>query len=192
MLDNNNYLLYDVFMHLDIIPNRKSHPCCLIRESYRENGKVKHRTLANVSHLPFGRIMALKRVLQGDFDEALMGGDNQFKTLQGPKFGALYALCRIAEEEGILDVLGKDRMGKLALLLVVGQILCSNSRLALVEWAKDQAVYDVLGLGSVDGPDYEKTISITSWIISVKNAIVLRRNSLRKGLNNAIPFSCMT
>jgi transposase len=143
-------------MHVDIIPNRKSKPCVLLRETYRENGKVRHRTLLNISDLPIERAMAVKRALQGDFDDAALSGKLPFTTRQGPKFGALYALCRIAQDIGLMDVLGTDKMGKLALLMIVGQIIFGKSRLALVDWASDQAVSDVLGIGGADGPGFNE------------------------------------
>ncbi|HYW78579.1 MAG TPA: IS1634 family transposase, partial [Thermoguttaceae bacterium] len=47
------------------IPNRNSPPAFLLRESYREDGKVKTRTLANLTHLPQERIDAVKAALKG-------------------------------------------------------------------------------------------------------------------------------
>ena len=43
------------------IPNRGSPPAVLLRESYREGGKVKNRTLANLSHWPEHKVDALVR-----------------------------------------------------------------------------------------------------------------------------------
>lgn len=53
-------------MYVAIVPNRKSKPAVLLRESYREGGKVKNRTLANISHLQPDKIDLLKRVLSGE------------------------------------------------------------------------------------------------------------------------------
>ena len=39
-------------MYVAVVPNRGSPPAILLRESYREGGKVKNRTLANLSHWP--------------------------------------------------------------------------------------------------------------------------------------------
>ena len=52
-------------MFIAEIPNRNSPPAILLREGYREGGKVKTRTLANLSHLPPEKIEALKAVLKG-------------------------------------------------------------------------------------------------------------------------------
>ena len=53
-------------MHIQIVPNRGSPPAVLLRESYREDGKVKKRTLANLSSLPAEQIEAIRAVLRGD------------------------------------------------------------------------------------------------------------------------------
>jgi hypothetical protein len=51
-------------MRIDRIPNRNSPPSYLLRESYREDGKVKKRTLANITHWPASKIEALRRLLR--------------------------------------------------------------------------------------------------------------------------------
>jgi transposase len=137
-------------MHVDVVPNRNSRPCVLIRESFRENGKVKHRTITNISDEPPERIMAIKRVLRGDFDHVAFSGLEGAGTRQGPQFGALYLACQLAKRIGLEEALGKDRKGKLALLMVLAQVIRPMSKRAVVEWAKNQAVYEVLGIG---GPD---------------------------------------
>jgi len=62
--------LYVVGMYIATIPNRNSPPAILLREAFRENGKVKNRTLANLSLWPPARVEALRRALRGDFDHA--------------------------------------------------------------------------------------------------------------------------
>jgi transposase len=135
-------------MHVDIVPNRNSRPCALIRETFRENGKAKHRTVKNISDLPMDRIIAIKRALQGDFDGIAFTGADGVNTEQGSTFGALYAAYQVAKETGLSEVLGTDRQGKLALLMVLAQVISPMSRRALVEWAKNQALWEVFGLQS--------------------------------------------
>ena len=55
-----------VAMYIDIVPNRNSKPAILLRESYREDGKVKKRTLANLSHFPIDQVDTLSRALKGE------------------------------------------------------------------------------------------------------------------------------
>ena len=97
-------------MYISAIPNRNSPPAILLREAFREGGKVKNRALANLSHWPPERIEALRRALRGDFDEAALA---EPPTL-GPIFGLLYVLKQIADELGMTAALGKTVLGKLA------------------------------------------------------------------------------
>ena len=53
-------------MYIATVPNRSSPPAILLRESYRQDGKVKTRTLANLSKLPSDAIAFLKRFLAGE------------------------------------------------------------------------------------------------------------------------------
>jgi hypothetical protein len=48
-------------MYVTSVPNRGSPPAVLLRESYRDEGKVKTRTLANLSHWPEPKVQTLKR-----------------------------------------------------------------------------------------------------------------------------------
>ncbi|HLJ85367.1 MAG TPA: hypothetical protein VKZ53_01010, partial [Candidatus Angelobacter sp.] len=65
-----NCVRYTEVMYVATIPNRNSPAALLLRESFRQNGKVKNRTLANLSHWPAARIEALRRLLRGEFDQA--------------------------------------------------------------------------------------------------------------------------
>jgi transposase len=135
-------------MYIDVVPNRHSPAAVLLRESFREGKKVRKRTLANLSHLDAFRIEALRRALRGDFDQ-LSGG----RPVCGPIFGVLYALNKIAETLGIPQVLGRHRLGHLALFLVLARVAHRGSRLSAVRWARRHAVAEVLGLKAFDEED---------------------------------------
>jgi hypothetical protein len=83
-------------MYIAVIPNRNSPPAILLRESYREDRKVKNRTLLNLSAWPPERIEAMRRLLRGDFDELA-----SVSPICGPVFGLLYALKQIADRLGL-------------------------------------------------------------------------------------------
>src|ERR1700674_3978083 len=52
-------------MHIESVPNRKSHPTILLRESYRADGKVKKRTIANLTNWPEPLVEGLRTLLRG-------------------------------------------------------------------------------------------------------------------------------
>jgi hypothetical protein len=135
-------------MYIATVPNRTSPPAILIRESYRDHEKVKSRTIANISNWDPARIEALRRALRGDFDH-LAAAD----PTVGPVFGLLYVLGRVADELGIAAALGKTRLGKLALFLVLVRLAHQGSRLSAVRWAEDHAVAELLGLSPFDEDD---------------------------------------
>jgi transposase len=135
-------------MYIATIPNRSSPPAILIRESFRHQGKVKSRTLANISNWDPARIEAVRRAFRGDFDHLA----DSTPTL-GPVFGLLFALNQVAQELGINAALGKSRLGKLALFMVLARIAHQGSRLSAVRWAEDHAVAEVLGLSRFDEDD---------------------------------------
>jgi len=134
-------------MYVESVPNRSSPPAILLRQSFRHGGKVQKRTLANLSHWPPARIEALRRALRGDFDHLAT------EPTSGPVFGLLFALKRLADQLGLTAALGKTRLAKLALLLVLARVAHQGSRLSAVRWAQDQAVAEVLGLGAFDEDD---------------------------------------
>jgi transposase len=134
-------------MYIASVPNRNSPPAILLRESFRLNGKVHKRTLANLSHWDPARVLALQRALRGDFDHL-----DSLPTC-GPVFGLLFILKQIADALGLTAALGKSRLAKLALFLVLARVAHHGSRLSAVRWAEDHAVAEVLHLGPFDEDD---------------------------------------
>jgi transposase len=131
-------------------PQPHSPPAVLLRETYRQDGKVKNRTLANLTPWPVSRIEALRRLLRGEFDQA---ADLSLAPQLGPVFGLLFVLKRIAEALGISAALGHSQMAKLGLFLVLARVAHQGSRLSAVRWAEEQAVGEVLGLKKFDEDD---------------------------------------
>jgi transposase len=129
-------------MYVATIPNRNSPPAILLRRGYREGGKAKTETIANITDWEPERIEALKRALRGEFDGIVDGVDPINERI----FGVLYVLEKLADRIEITKALGKTRMGKLALFLVLARIADQGSRLSAVRWAKDHCVAEILGL----------------------------------------------
>src|SRR5437016_492458 len=123
----------------------------LLRESYRANGKVLHRTIANVSHCSAAEIEAMRLALR--HKEALehLGTIQDAITLkQGMSFGAVWTVYQVARRLGIEQVLGTTRAGKLALWQVMARVIDQGSRLSAVRLAMAHAACAVLGLGTFD------------------------------------------
>jgi hypothetical protein len=136
-------------MYIATVPNRNSPPAILLRESFREGSKVRTRTLANLTSWAPERIEALRRTLKGEFD----GLSGDLPPTCGPIFAVLFVLKQLADRIGLTGVLGKERLAKLALFLVLVRVAAQGSRLSAVRWAANHAVAETLGLGRFDEDD---------------------------------------
>src|SRR2546426_9154954 len=65
-LDSSCVLWIIVAMYVESVPNRNSPPATLLRESFRDGGQVRKRTLANISDWPPAQVESLRRVLKGE------------------------------------------------------------------------------------------------------------------------------
>jgi Transposase DDE domain len=123
----------------------------LLRESYRANGKVLHRTIANVSQCSEAEIDAMRLALRHKGDLEHLGTIQDAITLkQGLSFGAVWTVYHVARHLGIDKALGTSREGKLALWQVMARVIDQGSRLSAVRLAISHAACDVLGLGTFD------------------------------------------
>jgi transposase len=118
----------------------------LLRENYRENGKIKHRTLANLTSLSDEVIAAMKLALKHKDDLSALVDVKEVGATQGMRIGAVICLQAIASRLGIVKALGTDRQGKLALWQVMARIMDQGSRLSSVRLAERHGVCDILGL----------------------------------------------
>jgi hypothetical protein len=138
-------------MYLDrgkITVKGKTYQRVLLRESFRQNGQVKHRTIANLSACSEQEIQAMELAFKHKKDlQALQPPrEGPLQLRQGLCFGAVWVLYQVAQREGIVAALGHDRQGKLALWQVLARAIDQGSRLSAVRLASSHAACDVLGL----------------------------------------------
>jgi transposase len=118
----------------------------LLRENYRDGGKIKHRTLANFSSLSDEVIAAIKLALKHKDDLSALINVKEVEATQGMRIGAVICLQVLATRLGIVKALGTDRQGKLALWQVMSRLMDQRSRLSSVRLAERHGVCDILGL----------------------------------------------
>ena len=136
--------------------NGKTYARHLLRETYREEGKVKHRTLANLTHCKPEEVEAIRLALKhkGDLGRILASaGEGGPELKQGPSIGAVWFLSQLARELGVVAALGSDREGKLALWQVIARAFDQGSRLSAVRLAGGHAVGAALGMVGFDEDD---------------------------------------
>ena len=144
-----------IYVGMHIVENKsrskegkKIYQSVLLRESYREGGKVKKRTVANLSHCTPVEIAAIKMALQHKSDLAQLGSLEQSVDLQeGLSVGAVFAVHQIAKRIGIAKALGSGFEGKLALWQVIARVIDQGSGLSAVRLAQTHAACDVLEIG---------------------------------------------
>jgi hypothetical protein len=127
----------------------KVYASVLVRESYREDGKVKKRTVLNISDWPAEKIAAFDALLK---DQALISRE-QLELGCGKNFGALFAFASLAKHLQLPAALGSSRHGRLALMMAVLRPIKPVSKLGTVAMARNQAVEELLGISSFDEDD---------------------------------------
>src|SRR5271157_786198 len=138
-------------MHIDTsysVQNGKTYVRHLMRDSYREDGKVKHRTIANLSHCTDQEIEALKLALKYKGNLAAVGNMDEIEMKEGMRIGAVFTLKTLAERIGLSQVLGPTEAGHLALWQVMAALIGQGSRLKSVRLAESHAACDILGLAA--------------------------------------------
>src|ERR1700760_4627877 len=111
-------------MYVATVPNRASPPAILLRESYRENGKVRSRTLANLSDWPAQKLEALRAVLRNE--RLVPAAQSGIEILRALPHGHVAAALATARRIGLDDLLprrGKPRQRQLALALIIARLL---------------------------------------------------------------------
>lgn len=134
--------------------NGKTYTRYLLRESYREGGQVKHRTLANLSHCTPAEVEAIRLALQHKEALAELGTlESSMELHQGLAVGAIWAVYDLARQLGIEQALGRSREAQLALWQVIARVVAPGSRLSAVRLAGHHAACDMLGLEAFDEED---------------------------------------
>src|ERR1700726_363268 len=162
-------------MHVDRIPNRTSPPAFLLRETYREGGKVKKRTLANITHWPPAKIEALRRLLRDE----LLGGDQApglslLRSLPHGHVAAALGMLRKVGLDRVLSQGGRQPAGEVALCIamVVARIIDPVSKLATARVLDGEtancSLGAVLGLGGVDEQALYKVLD---WLLAQQERI---------------------
>jgi hypothetical protein len=144
-------------MYVVKVPNRGSPPAVLLRESYRQDGKVKNRTLANLSAWPEAKVDALARVLKGQPPAAAL--DGAFEITRSLPHGHVAAVLGTARQLGLEELIDPEpsRRRDLVTAMAVAQVIAPDSKLAIARGLRDQtaasSLGDVLGAGGCDEDD---------------------------------------
>ena len=171
-------------MYIEAVPNRNSPPAILLRESYRENGKVRKRTLCNLSDWPAAHIEGLRGVLRGG--TVIPAERDAFTVIRSLPHGHVAAALGTARKIGLDRILGPDgnRCRDLVLALLLARIVDPASKLATARGLSPataaSSLGEMLGLGEVDEDDLYTALD---WLLERQPAIerVLAKRHLSSG-----------
>jgi transposase len=157
-------------MHVSTTTRRSGdceYTATLLRRSYRQDGKVKKETLANLSHLPPEAIDAIRRVLAG---ETLVNAADAFeieRSLPAGHVNAALAMARRLELPKLLDR-SACRERDLCMAMILGRVICPGSKLGTVRTLGQSTLASELGVESADEDDLYAAMD---WLIERQDRI---------------------
>ena len=159
-------------MYVARIPNRGSPPAILLRESYREGGKVKNRTLANLSHWPEHKVDALSRALKGR--PPTLELSQAFEITRSLPHGHVAAVLGTAEKLDIAELIDPtpSRRRDLVMALLIATVIAPDSKLAIARGLRTQTATSSLGeVLNVSGCDEDDLYAAMDWALARKERI---------------------
>jgi hypothetical protein len=159
-------------MYVARVPNRGSPPAVLLRESYREGGKVKNRTLANLSRWPEDKVEALAAVLKGERPRANL--HDSFDIVRSLPHGHVAAVLGALRDLGLDELIdpAPSRQRDLVLAMIVSSVIEPSSKLACARGLRAETATSSLGealfLGSADEDDLYEAMD---WVRLRQEAI---------------------
>jgi hypothetical protein len=172
-------------MYIDIVPNRQSPPAVLLRESYREHGKLKKRTLANLSKLPGKIVDQLRILLQGG--QAVRNFEEALEIVRSFPLGHVADVLGTLVKTGLDEIISpeKSRESSLILAMIIARVIAPQSKLATARGLDPEtaanSLGEVLGLGRITENDL---YSAMDWLGTRQERIenILAARHLKGGL----------
>jgi transposase len=173
-------------MYVTSVPNRKSPPAILLRESYRQDGKVKSRTLANLTHLPSQQIEALRSALAGSAAAPSTPLPDAFRIARSLPHGhvaAVLGCLRNLQLDSILDP-APGRQRDLVIAMIVARIIEPASKLATARGLHCDTLHHSLGeMLHLDSADETELYQAMDWLLPQQSRIeqALAKRQLSQG-----------
>jgi hypothetical protein len=138
----------------------------LLRRTYRDGGKVKHETLANLRALPDAAIAAIEATLKG---QRLVPAGEAFRITRSLPHGHVAAVAAMAERLGLPGLLGPAcRQRDLALALIISRVVSPGSKLSTLTWWADNTLGADL---DVTGASTDEIYAAMDWLHDRQDSI---------------------
>ena len=138
----------------------------LLRRSYREDGRVKNETVANLSHLPGPTIEVIRRSLAGEVLVAASAAATITRSVPHGHVAAVHAQARALGLPGLLGPPGRER--DLALALIISRVVKPASKLATTAWWDDTTLGADLGVAEAST---DQVYAGMDWLLARQDAI---------------------
>ena len=156
-------------LHFEIITGN-SKPSGYIRNSYRENGTVKHQTIAKLNGLPLATLQNMKAAFDGNTVKI-----DEIKISDGREYGASAMLYELAKKIG-LDKLIYSRLEtwvRCVLAMIIGRIIYQGSKLALSNVTSYSCLWEVCGVKDIK-------IDVDKHCYDAMDELLARQESIQK------------
>jgi hypothetical protein len=153
-------------MYIESVPNRNSPPCILLRESYRKNGKVKKRTLANLSNMPPHLVAGLQAMISGR--GIVVDVDDVFEIISSLPHGHVEAVLGTARKLGLGRLIdsrgGRER--DIVMAMIAARVIEPRSKFATAQGMNSETWTSSLGLMlGVSDADENDLYGAMDWLL---------------------------
>lgn len=179
-------------MYVERVPNRNSPPAVLLRRSYREGGKVRKETLANLSKWPDELVENFRILLQGGV--AVPSLDDAFRIVRSRPHGHVAAVVGSARKLGFEQLLDRkpSRNRSLATAMVLARILDPDSQLATAQGLIRETLADTLAEElDVQDADADELGAALDWLLA-RQAGIERRLTRKHLADGSLALGDMT
>lgn len=170
-------------MYIEKVPNRGSPPAYLLRIGWREDGRVRKKTIANVSHWPLQKIQTVRRALK---NERLVRPDEAFRIESSKPHGHVEVILAMMRKLNIPRLIERTSSAErnLIVAMIAQRLIASDSKLASARRLTQTTLAEELGCEDVDEDDLYDAMD---WL-SRRQAAIERRLARRHLGENALVY----
>ena len=164
-------------MYIERVPNRNSPPAVLLRESWRENGKTRKRTVGNLSSLSDETVEAVRSALKGEVVPAALAIAEPEKRLEITnvrQHGHVAAAVAIIKRSGLLQAIATkpSRQRDIVVAMIVDRLLHGDSKMATARHCHQETAATTLGeLLSLEDLDEHECYRAMDWLLKRQDSI---------------------
>lgn len=154
-------------MYIESVPNRKSPPAILLREAFREGGKIRKKTVANLTHWPEHLVKGLRLLLSG---ETLVPKDQLLRIERSKPHGHVDALLTFMRQIGLEKIIGStpSKERDLVMAMLVERLIHSSSKLATTRLWHSSTLAEEMGVEDCDENDLYTALD---WLLDRQERI---------------------